>query len=522
MIADFAEITAGSYLHESQQHLTRRTHAFNALETILNAFLHILIMSLVEQAAELGITGPYPGLRLQLFLVAQVLALFLRSPDNSPICAATVAKSTRRLIPEDADGKHCFRLLRTDLRACLDAMVRFVAVPRTEVELRRLETKLNDCRCDLVTYEVLQVIHDSDNGLAHMNFKGMISSIFSVLGRVVLNGLKVGHVAGVQSALSDDSTPKKWPANTAALFPAGPDEAVVSFARLFRLTQTAAILDYIRIVLPHSPSLAMSIFNSTLFWEVAVEQLEMAVENFDPAIIRSFSVFLQVFVATVAECLRQNIASSPGLNSCGRKVHDLLVKFLVIAKASPNRDKLRSLCFLVAGMAMCVLNAIPAHGRPRRRHPLIASSMLPYTPKAVAFTDVYAVLSRLTSIAQCCNALCTETSESSAQRLRSCAKCRVMRYCSSACQKTAWKYHKIVCADIETLYLKVMQKLDGPADTVDGSNPGACLLDFEKKARKAGFSEERMKVLAAELTPFSHFQNVGLHTAPTHQDAKHY
>ncbi|KAJ7662138.1 hypothetical protein DFH06DRAFT_1191626, partial [Mycena polygramma] len=445
---------------------------------------------------------------------------------------------TRRLIPEDADGKHCFRFLRTDLRACLDAMVRFVAVPRTEDELRRLETKLNDCRCDLVKYKVLQVIHDSDNELAHMNFKGMISSIFSVLGRVVLNGLKVGHVVGVQSASSDDSTPKKWPANTAALFPAGADAAVMSFARLFRLTQTSAILDYIRIVLPHSPSLAMSISNSALFWEVAVEQLQVAVENFDPAvveddedddeddklffeshqIIRSFTVFLQVFVATVAECLRQNIASSPGLKSCGRKVHDLLVKFLVIAKASPNRDKLRSLCFLVAGMTMCVLNAIPAHERPRRRHPLLASSMLPYTPKAVAFTDVYAVLSRLTSIAQCCNALCTETSESSAQRLRSCAKCRVMRYCSSACQKTAWKYHKIVCADIETLNMKVMQKLDGPADTVDGSNPGACLLDFEKKARKAGFSEERMKVLAAELTPFSHFQNVGLHSKPAVKD----
>jgi hypothetical protein len=37
-------------------------------------------------------------------------------------------------------------------------------------------------------------------------------------------------------------------------------------------------------------------------------------------------------------------------------------------------------------------------------------------------------------VAECCNATCAVTSESSAQRLRSCSQCGVMRYCSGPCQ----------------------------------------------------------------------------------------
>ncbi|KAJ6562507.1 hypothetical protein B0H19DRAFT_98907 [Mycena capillaripes] len=482
-------------------------------------------MSLGETAAELGVTGPYAELRLKLWGTTQLLSAFLFSPEKSIICAATVAKLTRRLLPTDEDPKHCFRILRSDHRACLDALVRFIAVPRTDEELQRLETRLSDCRCKVDTYEVLQLVHDNDNDVGDLSFNGMISSIFTILGRVVYHGLKVGHVVGGQPASPHDSTTKKWPANTAALFPAGPDAAVVSFARLFRLTESHHILDFIRTVLPHCPSLAMPISSSALFWEVTVQGLQVAVDNFDPSLIddddddgededeegyaphqliRAFTMFLQTFVETFIETLRQKITLS-NLASCGRKIYDLLVKVLCIIKGSSHQDKLRTLCFLIAGMAGCVLKAVPQRQRPRRMHPLLVASTLQHQPKAFAFTEVFAVISRLTAVVQCCNTACTETSESCAQKLRYCARCRVMRYCSSECQKAAWKYHKVVCADLETLNTKVMPKF---GMSVSESAPAECLVRFEKEARKLGFGDDRMKVLAAELAPFCPFQNV--------------
>ncbi|KAJ7920709.1 hypothetical protein B0H13DRAFT_2319240 [Mycena leptocephala] len=494
-------------------------------------------MSLKEAAAELGLTGPYPELRLRLWGTTQILSPFLCSPENSPICAATVVKLTRKVLPWDADAKHCFPLLRTEHRACLDAFVRFVAVPRTDEQLRGLEIRLNDCRCDLTAYKVLQLVHDADNHLENLSFNGMISSIFKFLGRVVLHGLKVGHVVG-QSAAGHDSMTRKWPANTAALFPAGPDAAVISFARLFRLTKSSAILDFIRSILPHCPSVAMSISSSALFWEVTVEGLQVAVDNFDPSlvgddqgsdtdnskphdIIRAFTMFLQIFIPTFTESLRQKITSSSTLASCGRKIHDLLVKVLTIVKGSPNQDKLEALGLIVASMAGCVVKAVPEHQRPRRIHPfIVAYATLRSQPKAWAFTQVFGVLSRLTAVAQCCNAVCTETSESSAQRLRYCARCRVMRYCCSTCQRTAWKYHKTVCADVEKLNKKVMPKFCN-ARPIDKGNPGQCLVEFEREAQKLGFTEDRMKEISRELTPFCHFRNAGMMAAPTHEDVDH-
>ncbi|KAJ7093881.1 hypothetical protein B0H15DRAFT_947220 [Mycena belliarum] len=463
-----------------------------------------------DDVAQLALTGPIPTLRVKLWCTAQLLAPFLSSPERSFMCASAVVKVTQKLLPSDADLKSCIRILRTEQQACLDGLVRFVAVPRTDDQLRDLEARLSECHCNL-SYEVLQLVHDNDDHLAdfELSFKGMIESIFTVIAAVVFNGLKVGHVVGAQSPTARaDSVTKKWPASTAALFPAGPEAAVVSFARLYRLTRSSTILDFIRVTLPHCPSLALPISDSTLFWEAFVDGLQFAVDKFpeDPVLVRRTShsaetdldadgpaprqlirastMFLSTFVATYTESLRNQIASSSLMNYA-RKIHDLLLKVLLLAKRSPNQDMLVTLCLLVSAMALCLGNALPRGQRPARIHPVIkAYGRLQTEPQAWAFADVFAAMGRIAAVAQCCNAICAETSESSAQKLRYCARCRLMRYCSGACQKAAWKYHKTVCTDIDTLHKKVMTKFRDSREVEDFGSPGQCLVDFEEEAKK--------------------------------------
>ncbi|KAJ6591241.1 hypothetical protein DFH09DRAFT_1358596 [Mycena vulgaris] len=500
-------------------------------------------MSLEDDLVELGVTGPLPALRFKIWCTAKLIDPFLSSPERSPLCAASIVKATEKLLPGDADLQVCIRFLRTDHHACLDGLVRFVAVPRTEEQLRLLEAQLSECRCDL-SLEVFQLVHDSEDHSEELSFKGLISSIFTILARVVLKGLKIGHVVGPQSpAPNGHSTSKKWPANTAALFPAGPEAAVISFASLFRLTKSPIILDFIRIVLPHCLSLAMSISRSTVFWETMVEGLQSSVDKFheDPLIsgqvtsnstetkesgphqvIRAFTMCLTTFITTFTESLRHQLTSSSHM-SYGRKIYDLLLKVLLLAKTSPNQAELATLCFFVAGMAICVANVLPRHQRPSRIHPVIRMySHLEKEPDAWAFTQVFAVMGRIAAVAQCCNASCAETSESSTQKLRYCARCRLMRYCSSGCQKTAWRYHKTVCADLETLNKKVMPLFPDRCESSDYGPPGQAMVEFELEAKKLGFTEDRMKEMSAELMPFCHFQNAGMWAAPSHEDANHY
>ncbi|KAJ7777972.1 hypothetical protein DFH07DRAFT_796856 [Mycena maculata] len=480
-------------------------------------------MTLEEDLAFLGLTGPTAALRLKISGSAHFLTWFTKSP-NSTLCAASIVKITQRLLPPDADGKFCLRFLRTDCGACLDGLVHFVAVPGTDDQLRQLQTRLNECHCDL-TNEIVQTIHDADSESGGLSFADMISSIFTILSSVIHAGIKVGHVVGGSPAPETNETAKKWPANAAALFPAGQEAAVTSFARLFRLTKSAHILDFIRILLPHCPSLALPISASPLFWEVMVEGLQAAVDEFheDPSLtsaaalgpdsteeeatprqnIRAFTMLLADFIPILTETLKQKITAS-ALMPHGRKIHDLLLKVLQIAKGSPNQDGLATFCLCVAGMALCVASHLPKSRRPPRIHPLIKSyGRLQREPTAWASMQVFVILSRLAYEARCCNVGCTETSESSAQKLRYCARCRLMRYCSSGCQKAAWKEHKGICPDLEKLNTKAISSVRN----VESEPTGQFMIEFEKKTKKLGFTEGRMKEIAEELTPFCDFRN---------------
>ncbi|KAJ7192741.1 hypothetical protein GGX14DRAFT_479719 [Mycena pura] len=484
-------------------------------------------------------TGPDLSLQLKIWAFVQTLWPFLCDPANSPICAASVHELFCRLLsdPEEDTTKASVRILRTKHQEVLDATMHFVARDRPALLLWALEMKLNDCQCDL-TAPVLEIIHENGNAVPS-TFKDMIGSIFVVLGDVMEN-VKVGRILGSHGAAALGQTEAgKWPSSTAAIFPAGPAEAIVSFARLYRLTRSPAILDFIRLALPHCPSLASPALNNPEFVAALKDELERAVDNIETdrticgteseyvpgenpsptRSIRTIAMVLQTLIVTFTESLRLDIQSSALIPSA-RGIHDLLLAVLIRIKRSPSKTKLSDFCFYVSGIALSLITALPkTHPqRPPTLHPVI----LEYAKlhNGGTFCSVYSVISRLTeSVSQCCSATCAATSESSTQKLQYCGQCQVMRYCSGACQKNAWRYHKLVCKDLEKLKKEALPKVARVSKK--GKGFGKFLEAFEKEARKLGFTTERMTELSAELTPFLHFENAGMKKSPSHKTANH-
>ncbi|KAF8172792.1 hypothetical protein K438DRAFT_1851137 [Mycena galopus ATCC 62051] len=489
----------------------------------------------IDIPPEMPTTGP--DLELQLQIWVETLWPFLCNPGDSPICAASVHIITRRFLlqPLQDQTKAAARILRTKHQQVLDGILHFVAIPRPLEVHDAVEAKLNHCECDL-TVPVLDMIHtDADES---WNYAHMIMSLFTVL-ELILETLKIGHVGGSQSVqgLAKDPETAKWPVNTAAFFPAGPDKAIMSFTRLYKSTKMPAILDFIRVALPHCPSLASPAVNSAAFWEALLEELEWAADRLDtdPAIagnstyifegrpppgfsIRQIVMLIQALIFTFTDSLRQDIQTSC-LMSYARSIYDVLLKVLIDFNRRPPTSTLNDLRFFVTGVAMTIITALPKnHPRRPQRLPAVLLSWAELH-KGGDFSSVYSVISRLSeSVAQCCNAACAVTSESSAQKLQYCAQCQVMRYCSGVCHKAAWKYHKLVCKDLGKLKKETLPRASR-SNTGGGSLP--FLKHFGKEALK-DFSVKRMRELQAELVPFLHFENVGMSLAPSHEKAKHY
>ncbi|KAJ7121028.1 hypothetical protein C8R44DRAFT_877339 [Mycena epipterygia] len=202
--------------------------------------------------------------QMRIWSAVQILKPSLDHPEDSPICAASIVKAAAILIPAayDKELKIGVRLLRTEHQDFLDTLMHFVAVHRTEEQLESLEVRLNQCRCDLGLV-VLRGMHDNGYVVPAGSFSIAVSSIFAILGSVVANGLKVGHVQSTDLNPADASKAKKWPSTAATMFPAGQEAAIQSFTRFYRLTRAPSILGLLKAMLPHYPSLAMAAAKDT-------------------------------------------------------------------------------------------------------------------------------------------------------------------------------------------------------------------------------------------------------------------
>ncbi|KAJ7042762.1 hypothetical protein C8F04DRAFT_1074664 [Mycena alexandri] len=320
----------------------------------------------------------------------------------------------------------------------------------------------------------------------------------------VLENVKVGHVTPSPREVQEPGNEGRWPSNTAAFFPTGTGDAIVSFTQLYRLTKAPSILGFIRVALQHCPSLAAPAVNSPAFWEALLQELGRAAhhlhedsmltgvdsaystEDGPPPLvsIRAIVTLFQALILTFTESLRQNIQSS-SLMPYARPIYDILLKIFLEMKKWPLRPALDDFSLCVMGVAMTIITTLPkTHPqRPRTLHPILMAEA--ERKKGGDFSNVYSVIARLSeSVAQCCNAACITTSESSSQKLRYCAQCG------------AWRYHKLVLKKDVIPYASRQKKKSGNASHAE------FMQAFEKESLKQGITRERMKEISAELMPF--------------------
>ncbi|KAK7042255.1 hypothetical protein R3P38DRAFT_2889392 [Favolaschia claudopus] len=467
-------------------------------------------------ATQLGL--PANGIKtqrlLQVWAVAESITPFLFSPETDHLCAPAAAEMVRTLLPPDIDVRVSLRLLRTERPLCLEGLVRFASVSRTEEQLKALETNLAECSCPIASSTYLQMIHEDETQPTDLTLQGVVNSVFGVLGMLFFDGFKVGHIVGGASATETDSATTKWPPNISALFPTGQEDAVLSFTRLYRYTRSYAVLNYIRNLLPHCPSLARPISECDLIWKVTIEFFEEAVNGFEgftvaqdreyddqwderlwpEQTVRCFVMFVSSFISAWVERLGKDIAAS-GLAPHGRKVYSLFLKVLHVAHRHPDQVAQQVFAYCAAVTAGVVFMTVPRPERPKRPHPLVTT----YSgSRGGAYEETLYSVSRLVNSVQCCNPPCTQTSESCSKKLRYCSQCRLVRYCSTSCQKTAWKDHKTVCVDLEKLNRKIISKFDKDAIVTAGQlSEGS--QHFEDECRKLGFTEDRMRELHEEV-----------------------
>ncbi|KAJ7730861.1 hypothetical protein DFH07DRAFT_848175 [Mycena maculata] len=453
---------------------------------------------------------------------AKILDPFLSSPDNSPICAATIFSTHTQLImfmsepnagpqqpnvrPDllDAHIQCIHHILRTNHHAFLNALMHLVAIPRSDAQLQRMQSRLDTCRCDLSDPSLRQM-HGEIGFTRTARYKEAVWAIFAVLLAVVH---MVGHVPGAQLAVS-----RKWPTNTGDLLPAGAEDAVVSFTALYRLSKAATILHLVRVLLPHCPSLVRPLATSSPFWQASVDGLQSVVDQLHTNAgvseidlnevatntpLDSFRAFLLLFqdLTTMLVSISQQNVVPAGLMPQARRIHDLFMTASLILASSPGHDlEVHSTASLAASMARSCRNMLPMDQRPQivdgPQPPRYAQ--MPEGEGPQAFFGLFGFLSLLTSSTHCCSIGCPQTSETSL--LRKCTVCQVMRYCSTICQRDAWPTHKTVCKDLRKL--NAIAALLYSSST-DPNKPQS----FEIAARKQGFTDDRMKEIVAGVLPF--------------------
>ncbi|KAK7042230.1 hypothetical protein R3P38DRAFT_3447890 [Favolaschia claudopus] len=438
------------------------------------------------------------------------LEIFLTSPKESRICALLISQAAAHLTSAGCSPKELqkrARLLRTEHQVFLNNLMLFVATPKSDVEISSIAAWLNVCRCDLRDFEGLRKLHLANGDDPHP-FKTTITLIFSALTSVVQSGLKTGHVLS-QSA----ETSAKWPTSIAAVFPAGMAAAIQTFTGFYRITKAFSILEFVKELLPHYPPLADVIGNDVAFWKLLADELQVCADRLQQdaltggtqastlySSLRAIVNFNGTFVNTFTLRQKLTISSAPVLYA--KKIHDALAKVFMVAKTSSDADQLSSFCLMAMGMAMAYINvdSTPICAL----HPVFLTERHRFAGYAEmsAFGDILSVIQRLSSHAQCCNSKCVQTSGSSAQKLRLCGGCHIMRYCSNECQRAAWSDHKKVCRDLGIIkpdYDAVKGKMASMSGEQSLSVAPILLQEFKEKITRRGFSPGRMEEIRNSL-----------------------
>ncbi|TFY57639.1 hypothetical protein EVJ58_g6906 [Rhodofomes roseus] len=384
----------------------------------------------------------------------------------------------------------------------LTACAKFVSLPRSEEEMRRLRTDVFTCECSLPENEdarrLVQRLHTFGTARAQFELDDLVHALVRHLAGILNHAVMSQSVGGMTAVgyITENHVKsvmvRPWPVDTITqVVPHGlrqsmegyaaslslslrrrPHEALLLFSTLLAICGSPIILPVLTLH-PDWTSRVVDIAESLID-----ERTAMVGKSVDAGTEESWKDTFMLLVECAGDFSDTRYLDEGELN--------LLARVETVADADEEPKESRSLlsvcdrllrhlpCFLdgsnvfTQGDMASFTQVLTIHGAAFYAHRLpheclaVCPQILDYynqerntasaaDPSTLAFHSI-----DWASTMRCCSAPeCHETFVTVGRRLARCAGCGLLRFCSRACQKKAWKHaklpHKAVCKKLRVL-----------------------------------------------------------------------
>ncbi|KAJ7686821.1 hypothetical protein B0H17DRAFT_1071210 [Mycena rosella] len=354
--------------------------------------------------------------------VLRALRTALRDPMNpDSCCSLAIHAGTTMLSRTEPD------LMAKDPRQSqiLRAVMYFLTCPRSEQERNALKKKLNTCHCKFVDPAVVYMhignnpTYDDPNKVVPIDF----DTLLAALCLIIQDGL---------GTLPKNTVPDQqpWPNSEQEIMPNGATGTVHS------LLQWATD--------PSSGHGAFGVFRTPLSFSLATDHLQFAVDHFDAR--AGYPVLAKTFLLPLLACadgffftmwIRDMDATRKALRPIFPKMADVTIK---IAPILPAVEPTMGLGHVKDWF--------------ERMKILVWESRFTMVPCSAPDADFH-MFNRLLYVRNLNQCMHLECKKALGIKTTVCVQCGIVRYCSTECQRPAWRAphlpHKPLCQAIHSL-----------------------------------------------------------------------
>ncbi|KAJ7480019.1 hypothetical protein B0H11DRAFT_2422615 [Mycena galericulata] len=378
--------------------------------------------------------------------------------------------------------------MRTKYHNVLDQLVAFLFSPQN-IEKYAADWKICRIAQQKTAAPAIARFHEQMHvHAAPSTFNDLIARMCSFLESIV-EGLQV-KVQGEDQL---------WPMNASALFPGGAKNAVLNLLQWFHTTESIAPLNLLVALLRHLPSdnpLLSALVETPSFISAIADDFKKSVEKIkqlkrtkrsSPEQVHLNCYFFTCIKTESGPTKYETLRSYMRLR--GQVIYDALGVLLDIYGTLFQKE--------VQAMVLMSLYTTPL---------TFAADLVP--PGYVAGKDANTFLNPSTLLRpalkmdkpMCAKALCPNANTATTATLSLCSGCRLVHYCSPACQRAAWAWkpmpHKVVCKDFAKLAI-ISRETSNDAD-------------FKERLWAGGFGDTKIReMILARTIP----QQAGLDAA---------
>ncbi|KAI0311144.1 hypothetical protein OF83DRAFT_1152038 [Amylostereum chailletii] len=373
----------------------------------------------------------------------------------------------------------------------LDALATFITTPRTDDEFDDLASTFDFCDVEAqktsapVISGFHKQLHDELNKSEVSSFDGLYKALHDAYS-TILADIPISYS-------TPPPKPSAWPLTDNAVFPRGTRDTITAFVQYHRRTGSTTIFtDISGVIGRRFPSIFEGIVAvpelmdeaaSILIRRAADETALSKQRRPDEAKSRELKteiMHITLFIRDLVACaggaridqLTEYIQPQAiPLNAAMLELKDLY-------RGMKDVYQFRIMTCL-AGLMVIILNALPA-------------AFADGNPFSEPFEQLFGVIDGVDARASLCaysgcpHKTTIKDHNMDPSKLFRCSGCQQQYYCSAACQKQAWKMHisphKLICGDLGKLS-KLRHASKGNKSV------------FEMRARSAGFTAERARVL---------------------------